>query len=1593
MSQFDIGQEKHQVQAKKLLSNYFKHREAELDLKKAYPELKEELYPLLFHTAPYVRVTTAKSFEVLAQHMTDEQKKELLDSLFKLYKEHIQNIDEEASMDYIHGISTFIENAPSTFSNTELLKSIVNWLIDEPLTKKDICEEFSTAGLTVVNIHGEQHGTTLLSIFEGYLKEIGKKKSERNKAESIVGTVVVYLGTVGKFLKSDKDKVVLIMDRLIETLSMRSESIQISIANTLEPILAQLDSEIIDDRMNALCRTMLSDVSHNEKRGAIYGVTSVINAHGFPIFKRFNLLALADERIKRGPKEKQTALLIYEVFAKRIGWVIDAYAVEMVPNIIDVISDPNQEVQKSADRASKEIMQNVSGSAIHMVISGVIESLSDEKASWRQKEAGVRLLGNMAYCAPRMLSKWLSKIVSVLQNTMHEPQKAIQVATEKALERVGSCVQSPEIKRQVPLLIEVLKDPQKKMEIILDQILFTRFSHSIDPAAMSLLMPVISRGLTSRDRDTKQKSAQIIGSISLLASDKNTMSGYIESVLPRLREIIMDNHPSVRKAAAKAVGSLVKSVDSLDTQELLSWVHSILQNEKNTAVNREGAARVLSEMVAAQGIDVLNKVIPEILEFVHHDVAKIREGYLRIFAYLPSMMVRDFKTVLADSIPIVLEGLSDEDEDVRNICFEASSILIDLYADSAINLVLPGLKEGILHYEWRTRQSSIILLGKFFQKLTFTNAAPKLLRKLDNSEAKLIVDLPTIETVIPLDDMNIILSSIYFLLHDEQSPVKAEATTIWRHLVSQKGRMIRRILRSVVQLTLTYIVDEESDEHRSIAARTIGELVGRLGDKVMADVIPLLSDRLKRGDVKARQGVCLCLTELIKTCPGKLLKNYIHRISPCVKRSIMDVDESVQDAAATTFDVMAKICGRKQVIDIIDSMIQTMTEDPSRQSQITEGLKKLVDKNAEFILEKVFPPILDSETLSSADVYIIAAIASSSSKHLVPHLQSILQLLFKCIADSEYEKVDEELLLNQSAPFNHALRAIESSCYSIHNNDELLRIFLSCVNDHISNNLPNMRRAAMIALQIFLISGQRFMNEYFQVSFTHHNMETVINLGLYLFNDPDEAVVRSSWYAMNLLFSDILKAKQKYHYIGHVNRVLTSITEDNQDTSIEVLQGFVCVDKASKPFSKMFTSALRLSRKPELLEQAAEGLSLIVNYTHPKKLGKLIITEMVGALVEKSTHRLPWQVHAALLRLSNLILKKCDPKSLRTLTPHLQKISIRMLQNSHKLVRQLAAKSISSLTLVPTVKAAKLVSELNKALEKLDASEAKDVNTLGITESILESLAYVVQECGGSIKAKNLLSMIDNVASLAFHQRHEGILNWSSQCLGAIVDHTSSLSLALVFSKSSYSQLLAQDTSLSTSSLWAEDSDFEIYRHDVRLKVLIANGVVQRALLAESENLEYAQVLLTLEAIFSDKVDKMDEEVIGIAINMMGSLIRLVCLLKSKSKSHGNAVLDDVFPYLNQCIISKVQSIRVKATEQCRMLSKMVPDTIDIFPLVQNLLIVSRDRYSPVRVNVEWTILYLFNLRGGNQLLEKYFGCYPELIPSQVKYIRDYSNR
>ena len=229
----------------------------------------------------------------------------------------------------------------------------------------------------------------------------------------------------------------------------------------------------------------------------------------------------------------------------------------ILPLLLSCVADGSGGVRHAAMSASQAIMGQLSAQGVKLVLPSLLLALGEDK--WRTKHAAVELLGAMAYCAPRQLSRTLPQVVPALTSVLTHAHPRVVEGAKSALESVGAVIRNPEIAQIVPTLMGALAEPDTRTTAALDVLAHCEFEHCVDAPSLALIVPLLRRGLRERGGHAKRKTAHIAGNMCSLLSERGDIVPYLGMLLPELQAVLLDPIPEVRSTGGKALGQVRES--------------------------------------------------------------------------------------------------------------------------------------------------------------------------------------------------------------------------------------------------------------------------------------------------------------------------------------------------------------------------------------------------------------------------------------------------------------------------------------------------------------------------------------------------------------------------------------------------------------------------------------------------------------------------------------------------------------------------------------------------------------------------------------------------------------------------------------------------------------------------------------------------------------------------------------------------------------------------------------------------------------------------------------------------------------------------
>uniref|UniRef100_A0A8D0LAP4 GCN1 activator of EIF2AK4 n=1 Tax=Sphenodon punctatus TaxID=8508 RepID=A0A8D0LAP4_SPHPU len=1190
-------------------------------------------------------------------------------------------------------------NKLSQYLDSLQVKPLFQFFVPDALNDRnpEVRKCMLDAALSTLNTHGKENVNSLLPVFEEFLKNAPNDASY----DAVRQSVVILMGSLAKHLDKNDPKVKPIVAKLIAALSTPSQQVQESVASCLPPLVPAI-KEDAGGMIQKLMQLLLESDKYAERKGAAYGLAGLVKGLGILSLKQQKMMTTLTDAIqdKKNFRRREGALFAFEMLCTMLGKLFEPYVVHVLPHLLLCFGDGNQYVREAADDCAKAVMSNLSAHGVKLVLPSLLAALEEE--SWRTKAGSVELLGAMAYCAPKQLSSCLPNIVPKLTEVLTDSHVKVQKAGQQALRQIGSVIRNPEILAIAPVLLDALTDPSRKTQKCLQTLLDTKFVHFIDAPSLALIMPIVQRAFQDRSTDTRKMAAQIIGNMYSL-TDQKDLAPYLPSVTPGLKTSLLDPVPEVRTVSAKALGAMVKGMGESCFEDLLPWLMETLTYEQSS-VDRSGAAQGLAEVMAGLGVEKLEKLMPEIVATASKvDIAPhVRDGYIMMFNYLPITFGDRFTPYVGPIIPCILKALADENEFVRDTALRAGQRIISMYAETAIALLLPQLEQGLFDDLWRIRFSSVQLLGDLLFHISGVTGKMTTETASEDDNFGTAQSNKAIISALGVERRNRVLAGLYMGRSDTQLVVRQASLHVWKIVVSNTPRTLREILPTLFGLLLGFLASTCADK-RTIAARTLGDLVRKLGEKILPEIIPILEEGLRSEKSDERQGVCIGLSEIMKSNSRDAVLFFSESLVPTVRKALCDPLEEVREAAAKTFEQLHSTIGYQALEDILPFLLKQL-DNESMSEFALDGLKQVMAVKSRVVLPYLVPKLISPPV----NTRVLAFLSSVAGDALTRHLGVILPAMM-CELKEKLGTSDERIEMENCQT---VILSVED--------DAGQRIIIEDLLEATRNPEVGMRQAAAIILNLYCSKSK--------ADYTGHLRNLVSGL-LRLFNDANPVVLNESWDALSAITKK-LDAGSQLALIEDLHRDIRMV--GNEAKGDHVL-GF-CIPK------KGVTSILPVLREgvltgnPEQKEEAAKALGLVIKLTSAEAL-KPSVVSITGPLIRILGDRFSWNVKVALLETLSLLLAKVGI-ALKPFLPQLQTTFTKALQDSNRAVRLKAADALGKLIAIH-VKVDPLFTELLNGIRSSEDS--------GIRDTMLQALRFVTEGAGAKVDAairKNITSVL-----------------------------------------------------------------------------------------------------------------------------------------------------------------------------------------------------------------------------------------------------------
>ncbi|ODV68896.1 ARM repeat-containing protein [Hyphopichia burtonii NRRL Y-1933] len=379
---------------------------------------------------------------------------------------------------------------------------------------------------------------------------------------------------------------------------------------------------------------------------------------------------------KKDASASAAALNAYSHIASSNGLApsVEPYVVALTSDVAAKSGDKNKDVQTAASDALLALAKAITPTAVKSLLPSLLENLANTN-KWTEKVAILAAISQLVDTAKAQIALRMPELIPVLSETMWDTKKEVKEAAHKTMTKSTETIDNKDIERFIPKLIECIANPTEVPETV-HLLGATTFVSEVTMATLSIMAPLLSRGLAERETAIKRKAAVIIDNMCKLVDDPQVVAPFLDKLLPALKANFSTMaDPEAREVTNRALNTLrrVGNIGQNDTIPEISTAGDIpvtlgvfkeLLKGKNIAPRFDTALTYIGA-IAGDLIDEreiqpdawLHTVLPFATIFLHEKEAK--------------EIIEEFRKRAVDNIPQPpsFEDEEDEGEDLCNCEF------------------------------------------------------------------------------------------------------------------------------------------------------------------------------------------------------------------------------------------------------------------------------------------------------------------------------------------------------------------------------------------------------------------------------------------------------------------------------------------------------------------------------------------------------------------------------------------------------------------------------------------------------------------------------------------------------------------------------------------------------------------------------------------------------------------------------------------------------------------------------------------------------------------------------------------------------------
>ena len=373
---------------------------------------------------------------------------------------------------------------------------------------------------------------------------------------------------------------------------------------------------------------------------------------------------------KKSPEKRANALeAVIAIATSNVSVDVEPLLVGLTTDVLALAGEKKKELAERAREAAIAITASITPTSIKIILPHLTSRIA-ETNKWTEKVAALQAVSKLVHVARDQVALRMPELIPVLSDAMWDTKKEVKEQAHRTITTSTETIDNKDIIKFIPALIQCIADPKEVPETV-HLLGATTFVSEVTMATLSIMVPLLSRGLAERDTPIKRKAAVIIDNMCKLVDDPQVVAPFLDKLYPSLKH----NYANIADPEARNV-----TLRAIKTLQRVALIEDDKLPEISTAGDVSVNLAIVRDLIKDKKVDKHFDPVVEYIAAIAGDLIDERKidgnvwsEALRPFflIFLPSgdvdATVDTLRQKAVDNIPTGVE-FDEEDDDGEDLC-------------------------------------------------------------------------------------------------------------------------------------------------------------------------------------------------------------------------------------------------------------------------------------------------------------------------------------------------------------------------------------------------------------------------------------------------------------------------------------------------------------------------------------------------------------------------------------------------------------------------------------------------------------------------------------------------------------------------------------------------------------------------------------------------------------------------------------------------------------------------------------------------------------------------------------------------------------